>query len=278
MQFPAAFRAFPPSLVLLWLLAGQAIAAPAINKPAPLLFHLPDAGAPPWLFVMPGASQPEGVVAEILQAAAREAGRPLRYEFQPRERASDSLRRGSADGALFFSTTRPPTRELVLTEPVAQLDTVLVTMQDQPLNFRLPSNLREKKLCTLTDELYPPLALLSMKGTLRQTRAKSEQAALMMLRYESCVAAVVSGPAWRWLSSRSDWSDLRVEPRPLLKENLVLGFAARERAFADAVNRALRDMRASGLLAERVNRWLAEDAHTAAIESADDPMLRLGRR
>lgn len=277
MQFPAVFRAFLPCLALL-LLAGHAAAAPAINKPAPLLFHLPDSGAPPWLFVMPGASAPEGVVAEILQAAAREAGRPLRYEFQPRERASESLRRGGADGALFFSVTRPPTRELVLTEPLAQLDTVLVTMQDQPLNFRLPSNLREKKLCTLTEELYPPLALLSMKGTLRQTRAKSEQAALMMLRYESCVAAVVSGPTWRWLSTRSDWSDLRIEPRPLLRENLVLGFAARERAFADAVNRAVRDMRASGLLAERVNRWLAEDARAVSAASADDPMLRLGRR
>lgn len=272
MHFPVLLcRPRAGLLLISALLLSPALQAAPPAKPAgpePLHFLLPDAGAAPWLFLMPGASQPEGVVATILQAAARQTGRPLRYEFLPREQASDTLRRGTADGALFFTVTRPPTRELVLTEPLAQLDALLVTPKDQPLDFRLPSRLADKKLCTQVADLYPPLALLSMKGKLWQTRAKTEQAALMMLRFESCSAAVLSGPTWRWLSTRSDWSDLRAEPRPLLRENLVLGFASRERGFAEAVNRALREMRASGQLAERISQWLPKEVPKEASKDA----------
>lgn len=259
--FPDAARLRRAPWLLLCLLAplAAAVPEPAPAGQAPLQFHFPEGGAAPWLYLLPGGKAPEGVVADILATAARATGRPLKYEFQPREQASDSLRSGSADGALYYTVTRPPTRELVLSESLAKLDTVLVALAGSPVNYRYPSSLRDQKLCTLTQEIYPPLALLSMRGELYQTRAKTEQAALMMLRLESCKAAVLSGPTWRWFASRSDWSDLRAEPKPLLREDLVLGFASREREFAGAVSNAVRDMRSNGKLAQRINRWLAED-------------------
>lgn len=258
--------------VALFVLCAGALppAAPAAGA-GPLHFHLPDGGAPPWLYLSPGRSKPEGVVADILETAARTAHRELRYEFLPREKTVDALRSGTADGALFFSVTRPPGRELVLTEPLARLDTVLVTPLGRPLNYRLPSNLREQRLCTLTEELYPPLALLSMKGTLRQTRAKTEQAALMMLRFDSCVAAVVSGPTYRWMASRYAWDDLRTEAKPLLTEDLVLGFAARDREFAEVVNHTLKSLRDSGELGAQVDRWLSEDTRTGMRDPLRNP-------
>ncbi|MFZ5722539.1 MAG: substrate-binding periplasmic protein [Pseudomonadota bacterium] len=246
-------------LALFPLLLAACFAPAARGSNDPLNFHLSDSGAPPWLYLMPGGNRPQGVVADILDEAARTAKRQLRYEFLPRERTTDSLRSGHADGALFFSVTRPPGRELVLTEPLARLDSVLVTLAENPVNYRLPSNLKDRKLCTLTEELYPPLALLSMQGKLWQSRAKTEQAALMILRTEGCVAAILSGPAFRWLSTRYDWTDMRIEPKPLLNENLVLGFAARERDFAETVNRTVRGMRDSGRLAKLVDRWLPAD-------------------
>lgn len=261
---PMLRSALPVSVFFLAALFTATLSPVAHAGDGPLRFRLLDGGAPPWLYLMPGSDRPEGIVADILDTAARAAGRELHYEFQPRENIHDALSRGSADGALFFSVTRPPGRELLVSEPLAPVDIVFVTPRDKPVNYRGPSNLRDQRLCTLTEERYPPLGLLSIKGTLRQTRAKTEQAVLMMLRNESCVAAIINGPAYRWMESRYNWNDLRIEPKPLLREKLVLGFAARERDFADAVNRTVIAMRISGRLEQLVNRWLPDDAHNLA--------------
>lgn len=238
-----------------------ALLIPAFATAAePLRFHYPDSGAPPWLYLAPGAERPTGVVAEILEQVAQDAGRPLRYEFQPRENAGQALRGGTADGALFFSVTRPAPKDAVLTAALLRMDSVLVTDKARRLGYEKPAQLADQRLCTLTDEVYPPLALLAMSGKLLQRKGKTEQAQLMMLRNEDCVAAVLSAPTWQWLAARYHWDDLRVEPQPLLSEELVLGFSARESAFAARVDATVKKWRASGEFARLVQRYLPGNA------------------
>lgn len=226
----------------------------------PLVFHYPDSGAPPWLYLAPGESRPTGLVADILDAAARRSGRPVRYAFQPRESGNQSLLSGSAGGALFFSVTRPPDASLAVTAPLLQMDAVLVTLSHRVLRYERPLDLRDKRLCTLTDEVYPPLTLLAMNGSLLQRKAKTEQAQLMMLRNEDCLAAVMNGPMYHWLSRKYRWDDLRTEARPLLTDNLVLGFAPAERAFASEVSGLVERWRASGELARALSRHLPDNS------------------
>lgn len=222
----------------------------------PLRFHYPDSGAPPWLFLAPGGSKPTGVIADVLDATARAQGRTVQYEFQPREAAGTAITRGSADGAMFFSATRPAAKGIVTSEPLLEMDTLLVTLKGKTLGFERAADLKDQRLCTLTEEFYPPLALLAMNGTLLLRKGKTEQAQLMMLRNQDCVAAVMNGPMYRWLSGRYHWDDLRTERTPLLSESLVIGFSPREGAFAEALNRQVKKLRSSGELDRIVSRYL----------------------
>lgn len=231
------------------------VAIPA-HAEKPLVMHFPDGGAPPWLYLSPGAKEPSGLIADLIALVARRTGRELRYAYQPRETGSASLLSGSADGAMFFGVTRPADKDVLLSEPVLKMDTLLVTLRGKALNFSRPLDLKDRRICTLTDEVYPPLTLLAMNGTLLQRKAKTEQAQLMMLRNEDCVAAVVNGPMYRWLASRYHWDDLRTEPQRLLTDNLRVGFAPGESALVEALNETLRRLKASGELNERLARHL----------------------
>ncbi len=246
-----------PSLlsVLPLLFLGLLAALPA-RSAEPLRFHYPDSGAPPWLYLAPGAGQPSGVVADLLARVARESGRELRFEFQPREAAGPAVRSGSVDGAMFFSVTRPAPKGVAVSAPLQRMQSVLVTPRATPLGYAKPAQLAFRRLCTLTDEVYPPLALLEMGGKLAQRKAKTEQAQLLMLRNDDCVAAVLNGPMYRWLAARYHWDDLRAEKVPLLEEELVLGFAAGEAAFAEKVNATVEKMQKSGELGRLVQKHL----------------------
>lgn len=246
-----------PSLlsVLPLLFLGLLAALPA-HSAEPLRFHYPDSGAPPWLYLPPGAGQPTGVVADVLAMVARDSGRALRFEFQPREAAGPAVRNGTADGAMFFSVTRPAPKGVTVSTPLLRMESLLVTPRATPLGYAKPAQLAFRRLCTLTDEVYPPLALLDMSGKLTQRKAKTEQAQLMMLRNDDCTAAVVNGPMYRWLAARYHWDDLRAEKVPLLEEDLVLGFAAGEAAFATQVNATLQRLQKNGELARLVQRHL----------------------
>ena len=221
-----------------------------------LRFHYPDSGAPPWLFITPGADKPTGIVADVLETAARDAKRTVRYEFQPRENAGATIQSGRADGALFFSMTRPVPKASLTSNALLRMDSVLVTARANTLNYQRPTELADQRLCTLTEEIYPPLTLLAMSGKFLQRKAKTEQAQLLMLRNEDCVAAIVNGPMYRWLAARYHWDDLRIEPQPLLSEDLVLGFAPGEANFVTVVNATIVRLRKSGELDRIVQRYL----------------------
>lgn len=244
-------------LPLIVILVATALAGNHARAADVLRFHYPDSGAPPWLYLTPGDSKPVGIVADILETVARQSGRNVRYEFQPRESSASSLTTaGGADGALFFSATRPAPKGIATTTVLLNMDSVLVTLQGQELGYKRPATLQNRPLCTLTEEIYPPLILLQMNGALIQRRAKTEQAQLMMLRNGDCVAAIINGPMYRWLAARYHWNDLRVERQPLLNEGLVIGFSAREAGMAAQVNRHVGKLRASGELDRIVARHL----------------------
>ncbi|MFZ5697565.1 MAG: substrate-binding periplasmic protein [Pseudomonadota bacterium] len=244
-----------PHLTLALLLPGASLLSSA-QAGELLHFHYPDSGAPPYLYVTPGADKPTGIVVDVLETAARTAHRTVRYEFQPRENASAALRLGHANGALFFSATRPPAKDNLVSIALLRMESVLVTTKDKTINYRRPTELADRRLCTLTEEIYPPLSLLAMSGKLLQRKAKTEQAQLMMLRNEDCVAAIVNGPMYRWLAARYRWDDLRIESQPLLSEELVLGFAADEQSFLDVLNKTVTRLRKNGELGRIVQRHL----------------------
>lgn len=238
------------------LLSASCITSAALAAEAPLRFHYPDSGAPPYLFLTPGADRPTGIVADVLEAAAKQAGRTVHYDFQPRERAADAVKTGKVDGAVFFTVTRPAAGGVTLSTPLLRMDSTLVVPREHALNFQRPADLADQRLCTLTDEVYPPLALLAMSGKLLQRKAKTEQAQLMMLRNEDCLAAIVNGPTYLWLAARYRWDDLRIEKQPLLSEDLVLGFSPRESAFITTLNATVARLRNSGELDRIVQRHL----------------------
>lgn len=244
--------------------AALGLLLPTLGTAEPLRFHLPDTGAPPFLYVAPGTREPAGLVAELLARTAKTLGRQVRYEFQPRESAGTSLATGSADGALFFTVTRPAPAGMRTSEPVLRMDLLLVTPRDKPLAYNRPSDLANQRLCTLTDEKYPPLALLGGNNRVFELKGKTEQAALMMLRDDRCAGALINGPMYHWLAARYGWDDLRVEDRPLLNEALVIGFRAPADTFAAAFNEQLRQLKASGELDRLVSRHLHGPALSAA--------------
>lgn len=227
-----------------------------------LRFHFPDTGVPPYLVVNPGQKAPTGIVVEILEAAALKAGRTVVYDMQPRRHAAASLTLGAADGAMFFSKTRPAPRGVALTRPVVDVDAVLVTRAVAPILYTSnPAQLHNRKLCTLTDEKYPPLEAAFSQHKVFRAEAKTEQAQLMILRTEGCHAAIVNAPVYRWLAGRYDYdSDLIVEPRPLFTEQVQLGFAGTETEFAEMVNNTLDDYRRNGLLAKIIRRHVPQEA------------------
>lgn len=230
---------------------------------APLVFHYPDSGAPPFLSLEPGASRPTGLLDDLLTRVARRTGQEVRYAFQPRESAGDSLRSGSADGALFFSVTRPAPAGVTTSEPLLEMDLLLVTTATRPLAYRRVADLAGRRLCTLTDEQYPPLMLMKAVDRL-EMRAKTEQASLMMLRDDRCAAAVLNGPMFRWLARRYQWQDLRAEERPLLRESLVVGFRPAAAAFAGAFDTEIRRLRVNGELERLLSRHVpATERHSA---------------
>lgn len=245
-------------LLLLCLLATTSFTTSSFAAAAdrPLRVQFPEGGLAPFIFLPPGAQQPSGIVVDLVNAVAGQSGRGVRYEFLPREKANESLAAGHADVALFFQVTRPPTAGLRTSTAIMRSPVVLVSTRENPLAFRRNSDLRDRPLCVLTDDLHPPLALLAMNGQLIQRKTKTEQAQLMMLRNGDCLAAVMPGPVFRWMKNRYGGSDLAIADTPLLEESAVLGFAAGEKGFADRLDALLVRWRASGELDQAIDRYL----------------------
>lgn len=240
-------------LPLLLLLAASTLTHAAER---PLRVHFPDGGLAPFIFLPPGAQQPTGIVVDLVNAAAKQAGRAVRYEFLPREKANEALASGHADVALFFQVSRAPAKGTRVSAAILPSPAVLVSTREQPLDYRRNSDLRDRPLCVLTDDLHPPLALLAMNGQLIQRKTKTEQAQLMMLRNGDCIAAVMSGPVLSWMKNRYGGDDLAVAGTPLLEESTVLGFRAAESDFADRLDALLARWRSSGELDRTVSRYL----------------------
>lgn len=254
-------RPLLPRLLAVLSLVGAitsalAFAATVSAAERPLRVHFPDGGLAPFIFLPPGAQQPTGIVVDLVTAAAKQDGRAVRYEFLPREKANEALARNHADVALFFQVSRAPAKELRVSAPILSAPAVLVSTREQPLAYRRNSDLRDRPLCVLTDDLHPPLALLAMNGQLIQRKTKTEQAQLMMLRNGDCLAAVMSGPVFAWMKNRYGGDDLAAAAVPLLEESTLLGFRAAESAFADRLDTVLARWRSSGELDRLVSRYL----------------------
>jgi ABC-type amino acid transport substrate-binding protein len=245
-----------PVSLLVRTLFAIALLASANAGAGTLRIHYPDSGAPPYLYLTPGGDRPVGVVAEVLEAAAKSLGSTIDWKFLPREDAAAAVLGGQVDGAMFFSATRPPAAGLLVSDPLLQTEAVLVTPQGTPLDYRRPHELGDRRLCTLTGELYPPLMLLEVQGHLLVRKAKTEQAQVMMLENGGCVAAVLNGPMFQWLNARYHWDDLRRETEPLLRENVLLAFDGGRPELQRAVNRVLARLTANGELQRSFRRHL----------------------
>lgn len=173
------------ALVLLWLCSAYSLAEPPV-----LRFSVAESWSMPLMRIEQG--QPvEGILFELMQAAAREAGVRAQYHVMARLRLQEAMESGDIDVRCYVSTqwlTSRPGDYLWSIPLIEQRDLLVGRPGDSPI---APDALPPQALGTVLGYSYPTLAPLFARGQLQREDSRNQELALQKLqagRYQHAVS------------------------------------------------------------------------------------------
>lgn len=251
-------RPTPPRLRLLarWLpamvaaLAALPQAGAADERARPLRYVLPTNQAMP-LLAMQGQQPADGLLKDIANALATRLGRPLQYVVLPGKRAASALKRGEADVHCYVQPGWLE-GELLWTQRFITSAEVVAASRSAPAIGSLAA-LAGEPLGTVLGYHYAQLERV-LKDRLVRRDIVDAETNLRRLALERVRYALTDRLSLQHFIKRHPEAGLR-EVLEFDRSELGCAVAPAEAASLEAINQALRQLRAEGRLEQILDRY-----------------------
>ncbi|MFT0516972.1 substrate-binding periplasmic protein [Pseudomonas faucium] len=248
------------ALLLLWSTHGLA-------DPTVLRFSVAESWSMPLVRLENG--QPvEGLMFDLIQALAREAGALPEYHVLARLRLQQAMEDGDIDVRCYVSTQwfndRPG--NFVWSVPLFEQRDVLVGRAGDSGPTR-PEQLPEQAIGTVLGYAYATLEPLFAQGRLRREDSRSQELALQKLQIGRYRHAVSNELSLQWFNKQLP-PEQRLQVLAVLEEQALGCMVRNDPAIpTQGVLRALVRMKESGEI-ERITRRYGVTGHTEGVSAA----------
>lgn len=221
-----------------------------------LVFNIAPGGYPPYT-IREDDGTIRGIFWDVLSDVARRLGYHLEVAEIPTKRVEPMLLSGELDVTMRAREWTSMPEKFVFSDPVVTARDALFTRHDAPLNIRSVADLKGTLLITHLGYHYPTLKPLIAAGEVELLELQDEATMFRRLagaqRFDALVANHRAG---LWLLKAQGWeNEFQVEPVALNETPYRLMFPPHHAGFAEQLNRELADMKASGELAEILDRY-----------------------
>ncbi|CAM4073494.1 Amino acid ABC transporter substrate-binding protein [Pseudomonas reidholzensis] len=251
------------------ILAGLLLCATHSLAAQPVLrFSVAESWSMP-LIRLEGDQPVEGILYDLMQAAAREAGVRPEYHVMARLRLQQAMEGGDIDVRCYVATQwlidRPG--DYIWSVPLIHQRDLLVSHPGDPPRLN-PEQVPAQAIGTVLGYSYPSLDSLFSAGRLRREDSRNQQLALQKLRAGRYQYAVSNQLSLNWFNRQLP-PEQRLRPQKVLEEQ-TLGCMVRSDPGVptQALLRALVRLKESGEIERILQRYASPDASAGVVSGS----------